>query len=157
MSPLLPVNVKVPPGEPALVCSLDLRLGNGTIRKLEALDGRDAERSRRPRCLCRLRCPCERSRPELVRLWQLRCEVAMSDSRHLQMQGTYYLGVTFRLSLARAGTDLAGRKADHAETLRFVGCADLLLSLAEGHAVLKLTELGPSADFLGIVSPVAVA
>jgi hypothetical protein len=64
---------------------------------------------------------------------------------------------TFRLGLACAGTDLAGRRADHAETLRLVGCADLLLRLAGGYPVPKLAELGRSADFLGLVSPVAVA
>ena len=47
---------------------------------------------------------------------------------------------TSALRLARTSAHFAG--AYHTESLRLVECTDLLLGLAEGHAVLQLAQLG---------------
>lgn len=62
--------------------------------------------------------------------------------------------LTAALRLADARPDLAA--ADHAEALGLVERADLLLGLAERHAVLHLAQLGLGVGLLRLARPVRV-
>ena len=54
------------------------------------------------------------------------------------------------LCLAQVGADLTRGHANHAEALRLVKCPDLLLRLAERHAICKFTELGLRVRFFSL-------